>query len=147
MLQFNLRSVLMLVSLTALLLAAWQYSQFAAGAVTVVLASVVSRIWATKTISNSFILWMLASGGAAAAMVFLLLVDFLIMEFNQSPVHIGWERALPMSLVMGIAVGSVVSVLHGLVLRFSPKRMRSEVSVWPRPGLSSKPSEKIASVR
>lgn len=120
MLQFNLRSILLLVSVTALLLASWRYAPFATAAITVCLGSIVSRVWASKASSNAFVLWVVASAGAAAAMIFCLAIEFLLMEYQQSPVHIGWERAIPMSLVMGIAVGSVVSVLHGLILRFSP---------------------------
>ncbi|MEL6106868.1 MAG: hypothetical protein AAFU85_12550 [Planctomycetota bacterium] len=120
MFQFKLRSILLLVSVTAMLLASWRYAPFQTAAVTVLLGSIVSRVGAARVISSTFVLWVVASAGAAAAMIFCLVVEFLVLEYQQRPVHIGWGRAIPMSLVVGIAVGSVVSAVHGVILRFSP---------------------------
>ena len=123
MIQFKLRSIFAFVSAISVLLALSLQFPVIAWVLAVLAGAVIPRWYASKRVASPGSLWLYASCGAAVAMVGCLTIASL--HVNPDGTRIGWGRALPASLCVGVFVGTIVSLIDRAdCLRGIPCEMR-----------------------
>ena len=114
MIQYKLRSLLILMTSVGVFIAGWMHFPLVTSAAAIVWAAVVARVIASQRLRESNWLWVISTLSATTMMLGCIFVSSLQVSVDGA--QIGWSRAVPISLLCSMAVGTIVAAADNFQL-------------------------------